>query len=1224
MNITHLKSNTIPDFTGTVTVFDAAGLTQTRNASDLVRPSDWNSAHAMLMTLLGNTNNASTASGTNLAFSGGPNITLIGSGSRVGISAAAQSIQTQSNVQGISAGTQVGRTGDVAFVNSNGISFGMSGSSQVTASYTVPSQTGLVPYTGASTEVNLGTNWLSQVRGVHFEVGDIPTTPTEGQVCYDLKNLCLAVAMYGGAKLQIGQELYIIVYNDSGSDITDGHVVYQNGSARIEYVSGKFGDYPTVRLAQANAVGTSNAIGVSTTLIPNGGFGFVTAFGLVNNLNTSAWSDGVQLYLSADVAGDMTSTPPTTPNRSVLVARVIRAHATAGNIMLGLQQFANLADHLDVSIASPSEGDVLQYDGAMSKWENIALPAVSAINISAGTTSNNASAFVFSNSHNVNFGLNGSTITASAVQSVQTQSNVQGLSAGTQVGRTGDIVFANSNGMSFGMSGSSQITGSYTVPSTAGLLSAVNLSAGTTSQNLSAVTFSNGNGVSFGLNGSVVTASVAAAGGAQTGISGLANSETTYTSGSVTFSALGAITIRSTTGQQFQFSVNSQSVQPVAASAANGSYAFSTLSFSNANGMSFGTSAGSAITGSYTVPTVTNSSLSVSDAATSGTLARLAFTNLNGVTLSLSTGAGGSHTIVGSHNALTSQSNQAASAANGSFAFQTLSFSNLNGVSFGTSAGSAITASVAAQSVQPGIQSIAFANTTFTTGAVSFSNANGISFGSSGAQVTASYTVPSVPAQTAQTIGVYGSSQTYGQSSSSTVDARSLSFVGSGGISVGLSAGSVLISGQTTAAQTNQTAGLYAVSNTTQSSSGTADARSLSFAGAGIASVGVTGGTVVVSVPAGGGGITNINFSAGTTSQNLSQLVFSNSNNVSFGLNGSTVTASASQSIQTIGMYALGNTTQNSSSTFDARTLSLNGLGAMTVGYSNGSVQLSAPATSSLIGTSGISISTAGSTISIYRPAGSYFGNLQYVFNTQTQTVGQSTSVVFPFDLKEPESIGLMQFPHTISMASTSFASTANTSYSYDQRETHNLVLYSRGTGASSMSLLSVFSTSASVRMSIQFSRNTTNNISVTHGLTFPVSNGTSSLSFSYAATNSTDQISTTHMTALTGAKLWDTQFSTYLNPSVFWMVYGVSTTQTTEGTAGLSAARLLHSHFAMSMANNTVGRFGLANAASVQWRPGIGSFSTAGGGTISAFPISAVSSSASHNVPLMVFMNIA
>jgi hypothetical protein len=49
---------------------------------------------------------------------------------------------------------------------------------------------------------------------------------------------------------------------------------------------------------------------------------------------------------------------------------------------------------------------------------------------------------------------------------------------------------------------------------------------------------------------------------------------------------------------------------------------------------------------------------------------------------------------------------------------------------------------------------------------------------------------------------------------------------------------------------------------------------------------------VVISVPAGGGGLTNINVSAGTTSQNLSNIVFSNLNGVSFGLNGSTITGS--------------------------------------------------------------------------------------------------------------------------------------------------------------------------------------------------------------------------------------------------------------------------------------------------------------------------------------------
>ena len=73
-------------------------------------------------------------------------------------------------------------------------------------------------------------------------------------------------------------------------------------------------------------------------------------------------------------------------------------------------------------------------------------------------------AIVFSNSNGITFGFNASTITAShnglTSQSVQTQSNVQGISAGTQVGRTGDIVFSNSNGISFGLSGSNTLTAS--------------------------------------------------------------------------------------------------------------------------------------------------------------------------------------------------------------------------------------------------------------------------------------------------------------------------------------------------------------------------------------------------------------------------------------------------------------------------------------------------------------------------------------------------------------------------------------------------------------------------------------------------------------------------------------------------------------------------------------------------------------------------------------------
>src|SRR5882762_10138113 len=49
--------------------------------------------------------------------------------------------------------------------------------------------------------------------------------------------------------------------------------------------------------------------------------------------------------------------------------------------------------------------------------------------------------------------------------------------------------------------------------------------------------------------------------------------------------------------------------------------------------------------------------------------------------------------------------------------------------------------------------------------------------------------------------------------------------------------------------------------------------------------------------------ISNVNLSAGTTSNNLSAIAFSNSNGVSFGLNGSTVTGSVATNYQSQGAY---------------------------------------------------------------------------------------------------------------------------------------------------------------------------------------------------------------------------------------------------------------------------------------------------------------------------------
>lgn len=167
-----------------------------------------------------------------------------------------------------------------------------------------------------------------------------------------------------------------------------------------------------------------------------------------------------------------------------------------------------------------------------------------------------------------------------------------------------------------------------------------------------------------------------------------------------------------------------------------------------------------------------------------------------------------------------------------------------------------------------------------------FAGGNNITL-SQGTAANALNTVTIVgPTQTNQTGGIYVTAQSTGQSSSSTYDVRTLSIIPDGIISAGWSNGSFRISatqsnqafsaaGGASAFQTlsfsdnayaswTNNAGqvavtelrgsFFATSNTTQSSSGTQNLDAITFAGAGIASVGVTNGSIVISVPAGGGG----------------------------------------------------------------------------------------------------------------------------------------------------------------------------------------------------------------------------------------------------------------------------------------------------------------------------------------------------------------------------------
>ncbi len=361
-----------------------------------------------------------------------------------------------------------------------------------------------------------------------------------------------------------------------------------------------------------------------------------------------------------------------------------------------------------------------------------------------------------------------------------------------------------------------------------------------------------------------------------------------------------------------------------------------------------------------------------------------------------------------------SAGNNTSLTSSGTFDARSMRFNGLGAASIGFSA-SSMFISVPTQTNQTAslIQAIYDGVNSVTTGTIRLSNLNGLSFGLNGQTLTASHNgITSQTVQTQNMVSILGSS-------------GNISFANSNNITFGGNASTITASASFN--QTNQAVGGYAVGNTTgQSSSSTMDARTLSFNGAGNVSVGYSAGSIMIS--GGTAAPSPVNFSAGTASGNLGSIVFSNANGVSFGLNGSTITASAAGGGGGGGI-ALG----NSQTTYTSGTANIvEGGGAITiVSSTNGASQsfnIFVPQTSSMSATGGVSIFTNGSTISIGAPAAGTISNwepnqLQYGSLSNTQMGNGS---VYFYKLQANAFVNASQFMQLVSI---SMSSSSNSSH---------------------------------------------------------------------------------------------------------------------------------------------------------------------------------------------------
>lgn len=171
------------------------------------------------------------------------------------------------------------------------------------------------------------------VYNINPGVIDFDTTGTpihqEGRLFYDSDNCTLT--LYNDeseVSLQVGQEQYVRVRNNTSNDITNGSVVRINGAQ---------GDNATISLASADSEINAQVIGLATHTIEPNQLGYVTTYGIVNGLNTIGFAAGDEIHLST-TSGEFTTGLINSPNYRVTVGHVLRSHQNEGRVLVQVGQ----------------------------------------------------------------------------------------------------------------------------------------------------------------------------------------------------------------------------------------------------------------------------------------------------------------------------------------------------------------------------------------------------------------------------------------------------------------------------------------------------------------------------------------------------------------------------------------------------------------------------------------------------------------------------------------------------------------------------------------------------------------------------------------------------------------------------------------------------------------------------------------------------------------------
>ena len=157
--------------------------------------------------------------------------------------------------------------------------------------------------------------------------------------------------------------VYYDAKNSTGSTIPVGTAVMAVGT------DGNSGHILIAPMVADGSVEPKYFIGVTDTAIDNGVIGKVVHFGVIDQVNTNAFSDGDVLWCDPTIPGGFTTTEPNAPGLKLASAIVLNS-STNGKLLVRVQGNEGLHELHDVGIAAQTDKQVLAWNNTGGYWQN--------------------------------------------------------------------------------------------------------------------------------------------------------------------------------------------------------------------------------------------------------------------------------------------------------------------------------------------------------------------------------------------------------------------------------------------------------------------------------------------------------------------------------------------------------------------------------------------------------------------------------------------------------------------------------------------------------------------------------------------------------------------------------------------------------------------------------------------------------------------------------------